>query len=341
MDIDNQQSPRVNRRTLLATGGAAAAAAVTAPWLRDWLRQRADVFIARNQRYDGALAITIRDGLLATSFRPDQFHGKRVLLKPNMVEPSRRIPHMTTHPAVVAAAAAVFRDWGAQVSVGEAPGHVRDSEMALVESGIDGALGDAKVAFADLNYERAKWMPNRGGRSGLKGFWFPQSVVEADYVVSMPKMKTHHWMGLTAGMKNLYGVLPGLSYGWPKNVLHHNGIPETVYDINASMPSLLAIVDGIDCMEGDGPILGSLKPMGLIVVGNNLPAVDATIARIMGLVPDRIPYLALAADRLGPLEETRINQRGELWQGVASRFKMLDEPHLRKLLAEQTGPLVS
>jgi uncharacterized protein (DUF362 family) len=235
----------------------------------------------------------------------------------------------------------VFRDWGAQVSVGEAPGHVRDSEMALIESGIDGAIADANVAFADLNYERAKWVPNRGGRSGLEGFWFPQSVVEADYVVSMPKMKTHHWMGLTAGMKNLYGVLPGLSYGWPKNVLHHNGIPETVYDINASLPSLLAIVDGIDCMEGDGPILGSLKPMGLIVVGNNLPAVDATIARIMGLVPERVPYLALAADHLGPLDETRINQRGERWQAVASRFKMLDEPHLRKLLTDPTGLLVS
>jgi uncharacterized protein (DUF362 family) len=331
----------VNRRTLLAAGSAAAAAAISAPFLRGRLLPRADVFIARNQRYDANLAGTIRDGLLATNSKPEHFHGKRVLLKPNMVEPSRRIPHMTTHPAMVAAAAEVFRDWGAQVSVGEAPGHVRDSDMALLESGIDGALADAGVAFADLNYQAAKWMPNRGMRSGLKGFWFPQSVVEADYIISMPKMKTHHWMGLTAGMKNLYGVLPGLSYGWPKNVLHHNGIPETVYDINASLPSLLTIVDGIDCMEGDGPILGSLKPMGLLVIGNNLPAVDATIARVMGLAPERIPYLALAADRLGPLEEARITQRGEAWHNVASRFKMLDEPHLRRLLAEEVGPLVT
>jgi uncharacterized protein (DUF362 family) len=142
-------------------------------------------------------------------------------------------------------------------------------------------------------------------------------------------------------MKNLYGVLPGLSYGWPKNVLHHNGIPETTYDINATLPSLMTIVDGIDCMEGDGPILGSVKKMGLVLVGTNLPAVDATVARIMGLVPEKIPYLALAADRLGPLEESRITQRGEAWRAVASRFQMLDEPHLRKLLAPRTGPLVT
>jgi hypothetical protein len=77
------------------------------------------------------------------------------------------------------------------------------------------------------------------------------------------------------------------------------------------------------------------------VIGNNLPAVDATIARVMGLAPERIPYLALAADRLGPLEEARITQRGEAWHNVASRFKMLDEPHLRRLLAEEVGPLVT
>ena len=72
----------------------------------------------------------------------------------------------------------------------------------------------------------------------------------------MPKMKTHHWIGVTASMKNLYGTLPGLIYGWPKNVLHYAGVPETVVDINASLPPRIAIVDGIVCMEGDGPLLG-------------------------------------------------------------------------------------
>ena len=298
------------------------------------------MFVARNQKYDAALATTIRDGLLATGFKPEQFVGRRVLLKPNMVEPSRKISHMTTHPAVVVAAAEVFRGWGATVVVGEAPGHVRDTEMALLESGVYDAVQDAGVEFADLNYEAVAWQPNRGGRSKLPGFWFPQSIVEADFVVSLPKMKTHHWQGLTASMKNLYGVLPGIMYGWPKNVLHHAGIPQTVFDINASLPSLLTIVDGIDCMEGDGPIMGSLKPMGLIVVGGNLPAVDATLARIMGINPERIPYLALARDQLGPIDEARIEQRGEKWRDVESPFKIIDAPHLRKMLGIG-GPLVT
>ncbi len=338
---DQPEPLRIDRRAVLIGGGVTAAGLAGAAWLSNSWQPRAKVFIARHQRYDGPLAATIRDGLLASGAEPKAFRGRRVLLKPNMVEPSRRISHMTTHPAMVVAAAEVFRNWGAVVSVGEAPGHVRDTEMALVESGVADAVKDAGTPFADLNYEAVAWRPNRGGRSKLDGFWFPRSVAEANFVVSMPKMKTHHWMGLTATMKNLYGVLPGLVYGWPKNVLHHAGIPQTVYDINASLPKLIGIVDGIDCMEGDGPILGSRKPMGLVLVGANLPAIDATVARIMGLAPQRVPYLTLAEDRLGPIDESRIEQTGEAWRDVASPFKILDQPHLKRMLVDKSGPLVS
>ena len=93
-----------------------------------------------------------------------------------------------------------------------------------------------RLPFADLNYQEVAWTKNRGRRSKLEGFYFPQSVAEADLIVSLPKMKTHHWVGVTAAMKNLYGTIPGCKYGWPKNVLHYSGIPETVFDINASLP---------------------------------------------------------------------------------------------------------
>jgi uncharacterized protein (DUF362 family) len=248
---------------------------------------------------------------------------------------------MTTHPAMIVAAANVFRGWGARVTVGEGPGHVRDSQMALIESGVGEALRDADLEFADLNYQEVAWRKNGGRFSKLDGFYLPRSVAEADFVVSMPKLKTHHWVGVTCSMKNLYGVLPGIKYGWPKNVLHHNGIPETVADINCSLPNTLAIVDGIHCMEGDGPILGSLKPMGLVMVGSNLPAVDATVARVMGLTPRKVTYLGLIENRLGPLSERRIEQRGEPWRSVADPFEILDEPHLRPLRASDREELFS
>jgi uncharacterized protein (DUF362 family) len=327
----NQSTTQLNRRTFLVAGGAVAAGVIGFPLVKRALTTHQPVFVARNQKYDGQLRRTIEDGLIATGVDPVHFRGKKVLLKPNLVEPTRSAPQMTTHPAMVVAAAEVFHNWGAEVKVGEAPGHVRDTEMALVESGMQSALDDGKLAFADLNYEEVVWTPNRGRISKLEGFYFPRSVHEADFVVSMPKMKTHHWVGVTASMKNLYGTIPGCVYGWPKNVLHHAGIPETVFDINASLPRSLAIVDGILCMEGDGPIMGSAKPMGLILIGPNTAAVDATAARIMNLRPEYVSYLALAADRLGPIDEGLIQQRGENWQDLVSPFKVLNAPHLREL----------
>jgi uncharacterized protein (DUF362 family) len=337
---EGNRNPGITRRGLFVASGAVAGLAGAAA-LRESLRSHSSVFIARHQTYGGRLAQTIRDGLLSCGFAAAQFQGKRVLLKPNLVEPTRAVPHMTTHPAVILAAAEVFRLFGAEVIVGEAPGHVRDTLMALDESGVGEALRDGQLRFADLNYEDVAWRPNAAGYSKLKGLFFPRSVVEADFVVSMPKLKTHHWVGVTASMKNLYGVLPGIKYGWPKNVLHHHGIPETVVDIAASLPRTLAIVDGIDCMEGDGPILGSRKHLGLIIVGADLAATDATVARIMGLEPSRVTYLRLARQHFGPIEDRFIDQRGERWQEVASPFKLLDQPHLRQLLADRSGFLTS
>jgi uncharacterized protein (DUF362 family) len=212
--------------------------------------------------------------------------------------------------------------------------------MALVESGVAEVLDATGLPFADLNYQEVAWTANRGRASKLPGLFFPQAVAEADLIVSLPKMKTHHWVGVTAAMKNLYGTIPGIKYGWPKNVLHHNGIPETVFDINASLPKTIAIVDAIDCMEGDGPIMGTLKPMGLVVIGTNPTAVDATVCRLMDVDPRQVPYLRLAADRLGPLDERLIEQRGEPWQPLASPFTVLDKPHLERMVRHR-GVLVS
>ena len=328
---------QLDRRSLILSAGAATLTVIGLSWARNAFRQKQPVFLAANQKYDGALVQTIRDGLLSTGIESEKLRGKKVLLKPNMVEPNRASPQMTTHPAMVRAAAEVFRKWGATVTVGEGPGHVRDTEMALVESGIEEALTSDKIEFADLNYEEVGWVENRGKTSILKGFHFPRSVMEADLVVSMPKLKTHHWVGMTASLKNLYGLLPGCVYGWPKNVLHHAGIPQTVVDINASLPKTVTIVDGIVCMEGDGPIMGTPKDLGLVAIGSNLAAVDATCARVMGLEPTRISYLELGAGKLGPINERLIPQHGEHWQSLYSPFQMIDEPHLRGLRAEVSG----
>ena len=234
---------QLSRRSVLLGGTLAAAGLAAWPVARELLGPRASVFVAQAPRYDGSLVRIIRDGLVATGLNPRELCGKTVLLKPNLVEPDRTMPHLTTHPAVVRATAEVFRGWGSRVCVGEGPGHVRDTELALVESGLVEPLAEERLEFIDLNYDETVWVENRGRKSPLVGFHLPRTVMEADLIVSLPKLKTHHWTGVTAAMKNLYGILPGTQYGWPKNVLHHAGIPETVFDIVATAPPTIAVVD--------------------------------------------------------------------------------------------------
>jgi uncharacterized protein (DUF362 family) len=325
---ENKQ--RIDRRALLVGTGVAAAGLVAYPLLRRAISDKEPVFLAQAANYEAPLERIISDGLIAVGIDRSWIRGRRVLLKPNLVEPIHTSPFMTTNPAVVVATAEVFRRFGAKVQVGEGPGHVRDTELALVESNLEPALDAARLTFVDLNYDEIGPVANRSGVCKLREFHFPRAVLEADLVVSLPKLKTHHWVGMTASMKNLYGVMPGIKYGWPKNVLHHAGIPKTVVDINASLPKTMAVVDAIECMEGDGPIMGSRKHLGLVAVGSNLPALDATLARIM-------EYLNLAAGRLGPIDDAQIDQRGERWQPLVTPFAILDHPHLQGLRATQSG----
>jgi len=76
-------------------------------------------------------------------------------------------------------------------------------------------------------------------------------------------------------------------------------------------------------MEGDGPIMGPPKEAGVLVMGRNLPAVDATSARIMGINPRNVPYLASASGKNSTIGEDSIQQRGETFASVKTDFELL------------------
>jgi uncharacterized protein (DUF362 family) len=171
--------------------------------------------------------------------------------------------------------------------------------------------------------------PNQGNNTRLSTLTFPALLRQVDWIVSMPKLKTHHWAGVTLSMKNMFGVMPGMFYGWPKNVLHINGINQSIIDINTTMTPHFAIVDGITGMEGDGPIMGTPKQAGVIVLGRNPASVDATCARIMGIDPNKVIHLN-AARKIGPIKESYIFQRGETINSARTNFQLLDKIHAQR-----------
>ena len=283
------------------------------------------IFTAAIDGYDGDIRDWMLRGMKELGLSSFEIKGKRVLIKPNLVEPHREFSHINTHPHVIRAAAEAFLHLGAHtVLVAEGAGHRRDSLLVLEESGLAELLYEDKIPFFDLNNASVIKIKNAGGMSKLSELFVPEELVLADFVVSVAKMKTHHWTGVTLSMKNLFGIMPGIIYGWPKNVLHWAGINECIYDINATVCPEFAIVDGIVGMEGDGPIMGDPVKSNVLVMGRNLPAVDATCARIMGINPNKIPYLKRASGRLGAIKESNIEQRGEKITSVQKKFHLLD-----------------
>ena len=313
------------RREFLRAAGCGAIAAGTGLWsCARW--RRAEVFVGKAATYSIDLVPIITAGLRELGVLPAEVVGKRILLKPNLVEPRRGAEHINTHPAVVHAAAEAFLRLGAAaVEVGEGSGHCRDPLRVLEESGLAEVLHEDRLRFTDLNLDDWEEVPNAGSATKLAQLALPDAIRRADWVVSVAKMKTHHWAGVTLSMKNLFGVLPGAIYGWPKNVLHVAGIHQSIVDICATVKPRFAIVDGIVGMEGDGPIMGEAKAAGVLVMGRDLPAVDATAARIMEIDPEKVAYLAYSGGRLGVTDARSIEQRGERIADVATPFQLLQK----------------
>ena len=250
--------------------------------------------------------------------------GKRVVLKPNLVEFDAHTV-INTNPKLVHAALEAFRAAGAtQVRIAEGPGHRRVTLDLADAGGYFATVPNFETFFTDLNLDETTSVGLARPVSKLKSLYLPNTILGCDLLVSMPKLKTHHWAGATLSMKNLFGLVPGGVYGWPKNVLHWAGIHECIADLYALFPKTFAIVDGIVGMEGNGPIQGTPRTAGVVVAGASPVAVDATCCRIMGLDPGRIGYLQLAAG-VQNLGQELIPQHGERIESVATNFALLPE----------------
>ena len=289
---------------------------------RDRRPARSRVAILDADKYAESLVGTLFEAL--KMFNLD-VSSKSVLLKPNLVD---YIPgaHINTHPLLVAAAAECFKRLGARsVVVGEGPGHHRDTYLVLYESGLLEQLSRVAAPFVDLNRDCVYKVKLRTEYSGLHEIWLPWTVLEADFIVSMPKIKTHHWSGVTLSMKNMFGVIPGVKYGWPKNILHWKGIERCIVDICATVPIHFVIADGIIAMEGNGPLAGSPRQLGKLVLADDPVAADATCARLMGFVPERVPHIAAAAKFLGNLSLDEIDQKAGQFVSPVVPFEVVQE----------------
>ncbi|OHB69368.1 MAG: hypothetical protein A2W17_02115 [Planctomycetes bacterium RBG_16_41_13] len=248
--------------------------------------------------------------------------GKKVLLKLNLLSSSQTPERaVNTHPAVVRALVDIFqKDFGCEVYIGDSSGSVKNSSTfnAFRVTRINEIAENTGARI--VNFDKDKYIDvyNKDYEI-LDKFRIARTLREVDFIVSVPKLKTHGLTQYTGAIKNMLGSIPG---NGKKNV-HLIAPKPTVFakalvDIYQMTPPNLIIMDAIVGMEGNGPNAGNPKKVGLIISSRDSVALDTVASNIIGFEPMAVPTIRFAHQRgLGIGELSNITVAGESIQNVA------------------------
>ena len=219
--------------------------------------------------------------------------GMQVLLKPNLLsakEPSRAI---TTHPEIVAAVAREVRKLGAEVIVGDSPGGAKRGVQRVWDN--TGMTEMAEREGIELVNFEASGVVKR--EVGDRTYFLAKPAMEADFIISLPKLKTHVLTLMTGAIKNIFGLIPGFrKANYHKEAPKPTDFAHIIVDILSLKKPNLTIMDAVLAMEGDGPSSGQPRWVNLILGSTDPVAMDTVAAVIIGLKPNKVPTTRLAAE---------------------------------------------
>jgi len=237
----------------------------------------------------------IRNALRLIKFDP--LNRTKVLIKPNVVMLSQekgKQNAITTHPSLIEAVCKFLKENECRIYIGESS--FMNTECALKQTGIAKIAKKYKAKL--LIFEQEKFVNIKDKHAKiLKKFPVARILKEVDYIIDMPKMKTHTLTHASLGIKNLYGLIPGGLKQRLHNKAKNEKFSEILVDIYQNFPPQLTILDGIIGMEGHGPASGIPKHAGLILASKNTIALDIAASKIMGFKPNEIPTIRFAIQR--------------------------------------------
>jgi uncharacterized protein (DUF362 family) len=254
--------------------------------------------------------------------------GATVLLKPNVVHPSPSGSGTITDARVTEAVARLVLERNpGRVIVGEGssvgydfPGR-RDTMTCLEASGTAEVVRRLGLELVDLNRDE-RVQVHAEGAYVMPDFAVARTAWEAEFIVDLPVVKTHVRTGITCGLKNIKGVLPGDE----KKRSHRMGLDRAIVDLNRVMRPHYTVVDAIVGVQGTHTRPEDRVPLGCIVAGADVVAVDAVCAAMMGFNVEQIHHLQLAAEAgLGVADLARIEVRGAPIAAVRRPFVSYQE----------------
>ena len=258
--------------------------------------------------------------------KEESVKNKTIIIKPNVVVAAEPESGAVTDPVLCKVIADLLVESGAEPIIAESSAVGVDTEKAFEKAGYL-KLRELGYKVIDLKKDETVRVRIPNGKE-LKEIDLPKTVIEADFVISVPKMKTHDQALVTLSMKNLKGLIPDKF----KRAFHTDyGVFSAVVDLCKVVKCKIQIVDGIIAQEGYGPIFGTPVDMNLIIGGNNLVATDAIAAYVMGFNPKDDEIIRIAAEEgLGPLDLEDIEIVGDV-NAVRRKFKSANEAILEML----------
>ena len=246
-----------------------------------------------------------------------------VLIKPNTVKPAPSGSGLITDARVVAAVVKqVLAQNPRKVIIGEGasvgydfPGR-RDSFHCMKVAGVLRVAEKFGLEVVDLNRDE-QVVIKLSEALAMDTFRIAKTARDADIIVSVPVLKTHVRTGITCGLKNMKGAMPGDE----KKRTHQCGLDRGVVDLNRVVKPHFTVVDGIIGLQGTHTEETDRVNLGLIIAGSDVVAVDAVSAAIAGFDPNEILHVQLAAEAgLGTADLNRIEIRGETIEEIRHPF---------------------
>ncbi|MGC9444183.1 MAG: DUF362 domain-containing protein [Candidatus Methanospirareceae archaeon] len=236
--------------------------------------------------------------------------GDKIVLKPNLLQPADPKKAVTTHPAVVAAVAQLVTGEGAYPVIADSsgPGYPYTRSVLKRFYRTCGLERIANHGGITLNYDiRFRTVSYPQGKL-IKQFEVIMPVLEADGLVNLCKLKTHTFMHMTGAVKNLFGVVPGLTKpGYHAKLNDKARFAAMLLDLAEYLTPMLSIMDAVVGLEGEGPgTRGRPQHVGLLIGARNPLALDVVASEIIGLERARNPIL-MEAERRG-LFPTRLTE---------------------------------
>jgi len=222
--------------------------------------------------------------------------GDRVLIKPNMLAPSRPEKAVTTHPALVKVVAEKLLDLDARPAIADSPA-LSSAEKVGKLSGLRDVAEELGIPLLELDSP-----VEVKTRSFFRKVEVSRKIFEFDHIINLPKFKTHTQMVLTLAVKNMFGTVPGrLKAEWHVRASKYLDFARMLYSVFSVRPPLLNIMDGILAMEGNGPQNGNPYPLGFILASEDGLALDYVASRMVKA--EKKVYLMEVARREGLLPE--------------------------------------